>query len=33
MLTPYRQKYNPKKPKAKITHLKSAVQVFYKKFF
>lgn len=33
MLTPYRQKYNPKKPKTKIRHLKSVVQVFFKKNF
>ena len=33
MLTPYRQKYNPKKPETKIKHLKSVVQVFFKKNF
>lgn len=33
MLTPYRQKYNPKKPKTKIKQLGIAVQVFFKKNF
>ena len=31
MLTPYRQKYNPKKPKSKIKLFASSVQVFSKK--
>ncbi len=31
MLTPYRQKYNPKKPKSKIKLFRCPVQVFLKK--
>jgi len=33
MLTPYRQKYNPKKPRSKIKGLLSTVQVFFQKNF
>lgn len=33
MLTPYRQKYNPKKPKSKIKPLVSFVQIFSRKIF
>lgn len=33
MLTPYRQKYNPKKPDTKIRLLEIAAQVFFKKNF
>lgn len=33
MLTPYRQKYNPKKPRSKIRRFATTVQVFFKKNF
>ena len=33
MLTPYRQKYNPKKPRSKIKRLETTVQVFFEKNF
>ena len=33
MLTPYRQKYNPKKPKSKIKRFASTVQIISKKNF
>lgn len=33
MLTSYRQKYNPKKPKPKVKLFALDVQAFFKKFF
>lgn len=33
MLTSYRQKYNPKKPKPKVKLFAVVVQAFFKKFF
>ena len=33
MITPYRQKYNPKKPRSKIRASEEPAQVFFKKNF
>ncbi len=33
MLTSYRQKYNPKKPKPKVKLFASVVQTFFQKIF